>query len=318
MRNVLLNDYTVLEEKSKAKTVRQKLRMVNSNADISQSHKILLEKGNDTGSQGLERCEAVTKTVLKIKPHSFLQSHTAESSDAQFDWDGILKELKQCRTCDEIVAIVRKHKLTPLQHRRKYRQTLNDRIDHIAQHFMPADLPANFIPIVTLGLGNCFSHALLHALFGTQNKYVKIRVRLVFKAVLNEDLHLSNQYLSLGCTERLPARPNLRSPSTTIVSRYCTYTGDDSVRGWRLTEDEMKTVYRCDVLKISKPGAYTGIWQFHQAAKFMKIPIGIVYPHRNVNENIQFDMNRMILPHNPAFHNKAPIYIMWSPLSVKS
>ena len=75
------------EEKSKAKTVRQKLRMANSNADISQSHKILSEKCDDTGSQGVERCEAVTKTVLKIKPHGFLQSHTAESSDAQFDWD---------------------------------------------------------------------------------------------------------------------------------------------------------------------------------------------------------------------------------------
>ena len=48
----------------------------------------------------------------------------------------------------------------------------------------------------------------------------------------------------------------------------------------------MKTVYRHDVLKISKPGAYTGIWQFHQAAEFMKIPIGTVYPDRNVNENI--------------------------------
>ena len=253
-----------------------------------------------------------------MKPHGFLQSHTAESSDEQFDWDGILKELKQCRTYDEIVAVVRKHKLTPLQHRRKYRQTLNDRMDHIAQHFMPADLPANYIPIVTLGLGNCFSHALLLALFGTQNRHVEIPVWLVFKAVLNEDLHLSNQYLSLGCTERLPARPNLRPPSTTIVSQYCTYTGDDSIRGWRLTEDEMKTVYRHDVLKISKPGAYTGIWQFHQAAKFMKIPIRTVCPDRNVNENIRFDINRMILPHNPAFHNKVPIYIMWSPLSVKS
>ena len=80
--------------------------MANSNADISQLHKILSEKGNDTGSQGMERCEAVTKTVLKIKPHGFLQRHMAESSDAQFDWDGILKELKQCRTYDEIVAIV--------------------------------------------------------------------------------------------------------------------------------------------------------------------------------------------------------------------
>ena len=122
------------------------------------------KKGNDTGSHGVERCEAVTKTVLKIKPHGFLQSHMAESSDAQFDWDGILKELKQCRTYEEIVAVVRKHKLTPLQHRRKYRQNLNDQIDHIAQHFYACRSSCQFLSYCHSGSGQLLFHMHFHML----------------------------------------------------------------------------------------------------------------------------------------------------------
>ena len=48
------------------------------------------------------------------------------------------------------------------------------------------------------------------------------------------------------------------------------------------------------------------------------MPIGTVYPERGVNENLRFDMNRIIWPSNHAFQNKIPIYIMWSPLVKKS
>ena len=312
--NIVPKDYAITGGRSKGKKVRRQLTMDKSNTELTESHEVMSEERGDTASNEMNRIKLVTNTVSK---NQSCEIKTC-TSDTQFDWDGILTELKQCHTYDEIVAVVRKYKLPPLKLRRKYRQTVYDQIDLIAQKFYPVDHPANYVPIVTKGLGNCFAHALSHALFGTQNRHVEIRVRLVFEAVMNEPLHLSNQYLSLGCTESLPARPNLRPLSTTVVSRYCTYSGDDSVRGLRLTQDEMKRIYRCDVLKISKPGAYTGIWQFHQAAEFTKIPIGTVFPDRNVNKNIRLDMNRMIRPSNSAFHNKKPIYIMWSPLSETS
>ena len=106
-------------------------------------------------------------------------------------------------------------------------------------HFFPNDHPPNVVPTHTLGDGNCFPRALSNALFRTQNRHVEIRVRLVFKAVLNEQFYLSNEYLSLGVQGRLPARPNLRAPSTTVVSRYCMYSGDDYVTGYRMSVEEM-------------------------------------------------------------------------------
>ena len=88
----------------------------------------------------------------------------------------------------------------------------------------------------------------------TQNRHVKIRVRLVFEAVLNEQFYLSNEYLSLGVQLRLPARPNLRAPSTTEVSRYCLYSGEDYVTGYRMSLEEMHGVYHYDIVKIGRKG----------------------------------------------------------------
>ena len=65
-------------------------------------------------------------------------------------------------------------------------------------------------------------------------------------------------------------------------------------------------------------GGYAGIWQFHQAAEVAQIPIVSVYPDKGVNENIRFNMNRIILPSNSAFHNRHPIHIMWSPFMERS
>ena len=185
-------------------------------------------------------------------------------------------------------------------------------------HFYPKDHPRNFVHIFTIGDGNCFPRAVSHALFSTQERHVEVRVRIVYEAVKNEDLYLSDNYLSLGVENRLPARPGLRMPCTTIAKRYCLYSCDSLVSGLNLTRNEIQRAYRHDVLRISRPGSYMGIWQFHHTAQVARAPIGTIYPDHNVNGNIRLDMNRMIMPSNLAFSDKVPIYIMWSPLTIKS
>ena len=69
-----------------------------------------------------------------------------------------------------------------------------------------------------------------------------------------------------------PCRPNLRAPSTTVVSRYCLYSGDDYVTGYRMSVEEMQGVYRRDIVRIRMKGGFMGIWQFHQAAEIAKNP----------------------------------------------
>ena len=158
------------------------------------------------------------------------------------------KGLRACRIFKEVVCVVRRYILPHIRLNRKYRQTLQDVICEVAMVFYPSDHPPNFVLIQTYGDGNCFFRAVSHALFGTEERHVEIRVRIVFEAVLNEPLHLSSDYLSLGMRNNLPARPNLRRPSSTIVTRYCLYSGDDSIRGLRLNEMEIQHIYRQDVM----------------------------------------------------------------------
>ena len=60
-----------------------------------------------------------------------------------------------------------------------------------------------------------------------------------------------------------------------------------------------------------------GIWQFHQTAVMLGIPVASVYP-QETNPDIWRDMNCMILPRNMAFHCITPISFMWTPASEDS
>ena len=265
-----------------------------------------------------EGCNVVE--IESLSNDNVSKESTEDSSDSPFDFDKVAKELCTCRTYWDVHSVVRRYirSLPNITLNRKYRQTVHDVICAVAILFYPNDHLPNLVPNKTYGDGNCFFRAVSHALFGTEERHVEIRVRIVFEAVLNEALHLSSDYLSLGMKNNVPARPNLRKPSSTIVTRYFLYPGDNSIRHLRLNEMEIQHIYRQDIMQISKVNNYAGIWQFHQAAEVAKMPIGTVFPDKGVNVNLRLDMNRIILPRNTAFHIKIPIYIMWSPLSKKS
>ena len=296
-------------KKSSTARCRLNLNQENTNADRDMSEK-LHKNDEECSNDAFVESYSEVSSLLKTGPHCL--------DNTPFNWDKVALELRACRSYEEVVSVVERYVLPQILLGRKYTQTLHDVVCQVAMIFFPSDHPPDVVPIKTFGDGNCFFRAVSHALFGTEERHVKIHVRIVFEAVLNEKLHLSNDYLSLGIQNRVSLRPNLRSSSSTIVTRYCLYSGDDSITGLRLNEKEIQHVYRQDVLRISKVYNYTGIWQFHQAAEIAQMPIGTVYPDKGVNMNIRVDLNRIILPSNRAFHNKLPIYIMWSPLKETS
>ena len=181
---------------------------------------------------------------------SVSKESTEDSSDSLFDFDKVPKELCACRTYWDVHSVVRRYirSLPNITLNRKYRQTVHDVICAVAILFYPNDHLPNLVPNKTYGDGNCFFRAVSHAVFGTEERHVEICVRIVFEAVLNEALHLSSDYLSLGMKNNVPARPNLRKPSSTIVTRYCLYSGDDSIRHLRLNEMEIQHIYRQDIM----------------------------------------------------------------------
>ena len=296
------------------KSARRKLSMVESDINVS--------KIKSSASNTATKTTKSTASHTAMKTASTIATKAATTADCPFNWKKMLDKLHKEGSYDKIVQLVHDNVLPPIELNKKYQQSSDDKTDPVAMHFFPNDHPPNVVPTQTLGDGNCFPRALSNALFGTQNRHVEIRVWLVFEAVLNEQFYLSNEYLSLGVQGRLPARPNLRAPSTTVVSRYCMYSGDDYVTGYRMSVEEMRGVYRRDIVRIGRKGGFMGIWQFHQAAEISKNPICGVYPDGKgkvkVNANLRLDMNRVFLTNNPAFHNMRPIYIMWTPVSVLS
>ena len=252
------------------KSAQRKLSMVESDINVL---KIKLSASN-----------TATKTTKSTASHtatntaSTIATKAATTADGPFNWKKMLDKLHKARSYDKIVQLVHDNVLPPIELNKKYQQSSDDKTDPVAMHFFPNDHPPNVVPTQTLGDGNCFPRALSNALFGTQNRHVEICVWLAFEAVLNEQFYLSNEYLSLGVRGRLPARPNLRAPSTTVVSRYCMYSGDDYVTGYRMSVEEMRGVYRHDIVRIGRKGGFMGIWQFHQAAEISKNPICSVYP----------------------------------------
>ena len=296
------------------KSARRKLSMVESDIDVSKIKSSASNTATKTSKSSASH--TVTKTAITIA------TKVATTVDGPFKWEKMLDKLHKACSYDKIVQLVHDNVLPPIELNKKYQQLSDDKTDPVAMHFFPNDHPPNVVPTHTLGDGNCFPQALSNVLFRTQNRHVKICVQLVFEAVLNKQFYLSKKYLSLGVQGRLPARPNLRAPSTTVVSRYCLYSGDDYVTGYRMLVEEMQGVYRRDIVRIGTKGGFMGIWQFHQAAEIAKNPICNVYPDGKgkvkVNANLRLDMNRVYLTNNPAFHNMRPIYIMWTPVSVLS
>ena len=215
-----------------------------------------------------------------------------------------MEEIDGAESFDQVCRIIEMNPIPQFVMERKYYVTPRDRVCFIAKHHFPNDGPFNFLPIYTTGDGSCFAHALSHAVFGTQERHVEIRIRLIYEAVKNMDKYLDVNYLSLGTNN--PQKHE-------IAKRYALYSGDRSVVSVRLTEANIRNIYKNDVMRICATYGYMGIWQFHQAAEITKTPIGSVFP-KGTNKNIRRDFNKMILPENLSCHDKTPIYIMWSPI----
>ena len=201
-------------------------------------------------------CRNDAVETKNMSNETMLKESTQVRTDSPFDWNKVAKELHACHTFEEVVSVVRRYILPNIRLHRKYRQTVHDVICQVAMVFYPSDHPPNHVLNETYGDGNCFFRAVSHALFGTEERHVEICVGIVFEAVLNETLHLNGNYLNFGMKNNVPSRPNLRRPSTTIVMRYCLYSGDNSIRGHRLDETEIQHVYRQDVMRIETVNNY--------------------------------------------------------------
>ena len=176
-----------------------------------------------------------------------------------------------------------------------------DEVDRIALSFLPEDAPEGLVPIICGSDGNCFCRAISRLIYGNEDHYMEIRVRIVIEAVRKKQLHLNDRFLKLGQSPTLPNR--------SLSEMYSIYSQCYS-HGKTVEE-----IYEEEVLTICQDEAYMGLWQIHQVANLLRRPVGIVYP-MNVRKDIRHDCNRIIRPSEPT--EKEPIYILWTPMDVNA
>ena len=274
-----------------------------------------LEQTNFTPARKVRRCDGnslPSSFDQKFKKSSRKEitissgntsASTQQNGTVTFDWNALMNKIAAVESYEAVSKIICENPIPNLKMNRKSCLSSADEICRVALHFLPKDGPKDFVPVKTIGDGSCFPRALSHAVFGTQARHREMRIRLIYEAVTNSNRYLNSTYLRLGT-----------SLSDNAACQYALYTGHEEITHTKLTRAEVLHFYKEDVMRISEPSGYMGIWQFHQAAEITKIPIGSVHP-RIQRKRIRRDFNRIILPENPSFHNKTPIYIMWSPLS---
>ena len=217
-----------------------------------------------------------------------------------YDWKQLYETLILCETFESLKkeCEYNRSKIPPFSET-MVKKFINheDEIDQIAQYFKPTDIPQDLIPVVTEADGNCFPRAVSRCMFGTEERHLEIRMRIVLEAVVNKDIYLDKKYL---CPE---------DPKRNMPLQFAMYSGN-----WQQSIDSIGRTYEQDTMKIVRNCAYMGIWQYFQVSNVILRPVMCVYPMK-VNPFLRRDMHRVAKPYTPT--EKEPIVIMWTPFQLK-
>ena len=95
-----------------------------------------------------------------------------------FDWKKILHEMQNFKTYAELKEFVfeKQPLLPPPSVKMKYYLDNHDKICKVTNNFRPKGMPENFVPVLTIGDGNCLPHSLANVLLGDQGWSDEVRV----------------------------------------------------------------------------------------------------------------------------------------------
>ena len=240
----------------------------------------------------------------KTNPAVMTQWHT---TGRQITWAERIQKLSEFTNFVQLQNYIRKNPLPEFVCCPDITMTETDqlRLDLIALHHVPADAPTGYAPVSVGSDGNCFPRTISYILFKSEDRYMEIRVRIVYEAVLNKNKYLDDTYISHGATNFYRR--------ATLVEQFAQYS-DNFVPGRGFN---VNTLYNKEVLDICKDMAFMGIWQIFQTANVIQNPIKSVYPSES-NPNVRADINRIVNCHTEQFNNKVPICLMWTPMQIKN
>ena len=187
------------------------------------------------------------------------------------------------------------------------RQQEHDQMDGMAMQDLPEDHPfSSAFPIRTRADGNCFANSLSRIVYGNEQHYVEMRVRLTIDAVVNKERYIDSVELQNGIISYIP--------SDNFVDKYLMYSLPASVD---LTsgghEDDLARQQRYEHLtfNLSRNGQWCNIWQFHQAANVLQSKVRCIFPKWRESERRMYNRVFVPLEVNVTSHSAETVHIMF-------
>ena len=180
-------------------------------------------------------------------------------------------------------------------------------IDENAKRLMPDDIPQlsdnqYLVPVKVDADGNCLPHSGSFLATGNnQYHHDELRVRIITELVMHKDLYLSGDYLRKG----------IHVTDRTASKLPCIYAmmSEKFIPNKPLDNANIARLYEEEILSITAPGTYMGIWQLFGLSSVLQTSLVCIYPKFG-NPNIRRDLHRQILPRTGTEGNCK--YVMWT------
>ena len=274
----------------------------------------VVHKPKATSSNKTHLASVTRKPVVVLQPLTFVSRGCRN-----INWIQLQQEIMNCRNFQELkqFATIRcLANIFPI-HNNVQQVRRGHRLDEVAQYEMNqcTDAP-NLIPISIFGDGNCLPRTLSTGIFGSDNQYIEMRLRILIEGVLHTERYLHQRYMALGASRKYKKTKNL----ATVYAQYSKYMtpfpprveGEtDYVRNLKVMEC-LRQTFEKELFAIRKPGEYMSMWQLFQAANCINRPIRVFFPRRG-SDDFRADFNRMVKPWDPRYRNREPLVIMWTP-----
>lgn len=187
-------------------------------------------------------------------------------------------------------------------------QNTKKQIDIGSRDLVPDDIPLSrdtLYPAVIYGDGNCLPRSASLIAYGTENQHCEMRRRIVREMIMNKEKYLDESTSGKGRNEM--GQTNVPKTIASYSSEY---------KAERLSKNNIAKIFEREIIQISRPGAWMGLWQIAALANVINRPVVSVCPKYG-NQNQRQDMHRVFYPFNEE-HDEEPAYIMWTNIGGKT
>ena len=116
-----------------------------------------------------------------------------------------------------------------------------------AVYFAPSNIPQEFLlhhPVEILPDGNCFFRSLSWLVYGTGDKHIDMRSRIMINSVVNFTKYTDHSYLMQNAA-------NTHNKCNDICEYYCAYCGETNVGKRDKHMEGIKFVLKEDIMRIT-------------------------------------------------------------------